>query len=150
MTDSRLTRSQFCTLYKKLARRSQAWADLWYMLHLTGMMAVRLIHLCHEDVRGDSIHFPTRCRFSARVVPLTPPVRALIVRRRRDFPQDVWIFQSHSARVRSRPGPVTFIAFSQAIRHEGRGVVARTVDTRDAAELRPDNDATEPPESSDS
>lgn len=33
---------------------------------------------------------------------------------------------------------MTLIAFSQAIRHAVRGVVAHAVGTRDAADLRPD------------
>lgn len=89
--------------YLPCIKTSPALTDLcrpWYILHLIGMMAVRLIHLRHEDVRGDSIHFSTRGRFSARVVHLTPPLRALIACRRRDFPKDVWVIQSHSARVR--------------------------------------------------
>ncbi|EPL4527053.1 hypothetical protein QCK34_004471 [Enterobacter asburiae] len=45
---------------------------------------------------------------------------------------------------------MTFIAFSQAVRHAARGVVPRAVGTRDAADIRPDNDATVLPEGSDS
>ncbi|SHI14747.1 hypothetical protein SAMN05428958_1212 [Pantoea sesami] len=137
--DTRLTHSQFFTIYRKLALRSRTWADIWYMLHLTGMMAIRIIHLRHDDIRDGCIHFPVRGKFSACTVPLTPSLHSLIVRRRLHFPQDIWVFQSHSARVKGRPSPVTFIAFSQAIRQAARGVVSHSAGTRDALDLRPDD-----------
>ncbi len=137
--DTRLTYSQFYIIYRKLALRLRTWAHIWYMLHLTDMMAVRIINLRHDDVHDGCIHFPARGKFSACTVLLTPSMDSLVALRRKHFPQDIWIFQSHSARVRGPSGPVTLIAFSQAIRLAVRDVVAHSAGTRDAVDLRPDD-----------
>ncbi|MFM4258989.1 hypothetical protein AB8S16_28370, partial [Klebsiella pneumoniae] len=52
----------------------------------------------------------------------TPPVEAMIARRRERYPEDVYLFQSHSNRVKYHRRPVTIIAFNAALRRAARSL----------------------------
>ncbi|KAE9756539.1 hypothetical protein GP728_15085 [Enterobacteriaceae bacterium TzEc084] len=54
--------------------------------------------------------------------PSTPPVEAMIARRRERYPEDVYLFQSHSNRVKYHRRPVTIIAFNAALRRAARSL----------------------------
>ncbi|MDV1094448.1 hypothetical protein RZQ20_19490, partial [Raoultella ornithinolytica] len=50
------------------------------------------------------------------------PVEAMIARRRERYPEDVFLFQSHSNRVKYHRRPVTIIAFNAALRRAARSL----------------------------
>ena len=47
---------------------------------------------------------------------------AMIDRRRKNYPGDVFVFQSHSNRVKYERRPVTLIAFNTALRRAARSL----------------------------
>ncbi|MEG8851095.1 hypothetical protein U4T44_23100, partial [Klebsiella pneumoniae] len=95
-----LTFAQFLVINSKLAKISDTWADLWALIFHTGLSVGRLLALRHDDTDGDSILLREQGRLKALRVELTPPAIAIIVRRRESYPGDVFVFQSHSNRVK--------------------------------------------------
>ncbi|EQB3642809.1 hypothetical protein ACRAOD_16415 [Raoultella ornithinolytica] len=117
-----LTFAQFLVINSKLAKISDTWADLWALIFHTGLSVGRLLALRHDDTDGDSILLREQGRLKALRVELTPPAIAIIVRRRESYPGDVFVFQSHSNRVKYQRRPVTIIAFNAALRRAARSL----------------------------
>lgn len=110
-----LTFAQFLVINSQLANISDTWADLWALIFHTGLSVGRLLALRHDDTDGESILLREQGRLKAQRVELTPPAIAIIVRRRESYPGDVFVFQSHSNRVKYECRPVTLIAFNTAL-----------------------------------
>lgn len=69
------------------------------------------------------------------MVQLTSPSQALLRRRRVRYPEDVFVFQSHSNRVKNQLCPVTVTAFNSALRRAGKSLPLRTVSSRSARNI---------------
>ncbi|WP_257593522.1 hypothetical protein, partial [Klebsiella pneumoniae] len=92
------------------------WADLWALIFHTGLSAGRLLSIRYDDIDGDLILIRKQGHLKELRVKSTPPVEAMIARRRERYPEDVFLFQSHSNRVKYQRRPVTIIAFNAALR----------------------------------
>lgn len=117
-----LTFAQFLVINSQLANISDTWADLWALIFHTGLSVGRLLALRHDDTDGESILLREQGRLKALRVELTPPAIAIIVRRRERYPEDIFVFQSHSNRVKYQRRPVTIIAFNAALRRAARSL----------------------------
>ncbi|OVX40971.1 hypothetical protein BME29_09550 [Klebsiella pneumoniae] len=106
----------------QLANISDTWADLWALIFHTGLSVGRLLALRHDDTDGESILLREQGRLKALRVELTPPAIAIIVRRRERYPEDIFVFQSHSNRVKYECRPVTLIAFNSALRQAAKSL----------------------------
>ncbi|MEC5279072.1 hypothetical protein RYZ69_26240, partial [Klebsiella pneumoniae] len=95
-----LTFAQFLVINSQLANISDTWADLWALTFHTGLSAGRLLSIRYDDIDGDLIVIRKQGHLKELRVKSTPPVEAMIARRRERYPEDVFLFQSHSNRVK--------------------------------------------------
>lgn len=127
-----LTFAQFLVINSQLANISDTWADLWAFIFHTGLSVGRLLALRHDDTDGESILLREQGRLKALRVELTPPAIAIIERRRERYPEDVFVFQSHSNRVKYECRPVTLIAFNTALGRAAKSLPGVTVSSSSA------------------
>lgn len=113
---------QFLTINSNLVSISDTWADLWALIFHTGLSAGRLLSIRYDDIDGDLILIRKQGHLKELRVKSTPPVEAMIARRRERYPEDVYLFQSHSNRVKYHRRPVTIIAFNAALRRAARSL----------------------------
>ncbi|HHT0417614.1 TPA: hypothetical protein ACTW9B_005354, partial [Klebsiella michiganensis] len=66
---------------------------------------------------------------------LSAPVCAILERRRETYPQDVFVFQSHSNRVKNRDSPVTVIAFNAALRKVSKLATGELASSKNARKV---------------
>jgi len=111
---------QFLTINSNLVSISDTWADLWALIFHTGLSAGRLLSIRYDDIDGGLIR--KQGHLKELRVKSTPPVEAMIARRRERYPEDVFLFQSHSNRVKYQRRPVTIIAFNAALRLAARSL----------------------------
>ena len=127
-----LTFAQFLIINSHLAKVSDTWADLWALIYYTGMSAGRLLTIQHDDIDGNSILIRERGRLKALRVEIPPTVMAMIARRRERHPEDIFVFQSHSNRVKNECRPVTLIAFNTALNRAAKSLSGVTVSSGSA------------------
>ncbi|EPX2831152.1 site-specific integrase [Klebsiella michiganensis] len=127
-----LTFAQFLLINSQLANISVTWADLWALIFHTGLSAGRLLALRYDDVDGDSILIREQGRLKELCIELSSPAMAMIDRRRKNYPGDVFVFQSHSNRVKYERRPVTLIAFNTALRRAAKSLPEVTVSSSSA------------------
>lgn len=127
-----LTFAQFLLINSQLANISVTWADLWALIFHTGLSAGRLLALRYDDVDGDSILIREQGRLKELCIELSSPAMAMIDRRRKNYPGDVFVFQSHSNRVKYERRPVTLIAFDTALRRAAKSLPEVTVSSSSA------------------
>lgn len=113
---------QFLIINSQLAGISDTWADLWVLIFYTSLSAGRLLALRYDDIDNDSILIRERGRLKALRVETPPRAMAMITRRRERYPEDVFVFQSHSNRLKYQRRPVTIIAFNAALRRAARSL----------------------------
>jgi len=122
-----LTFMQFLIINSQLAGISDTWADLWVLIFHTSLGAGRLLSLRDDDIDGNSILIRERGRLKALRVEIPPTVMAMIARRRERHPEDIFVFQSHSNRVKNECRPVTLIAFNTALNRAAKSLSGVTV-----------------------
>ncbi|HBQ5642554.1 TPA: site-specific integrase [Klebsiella variicola] len=127
-----LTFSQFLAINSQLIDISDTWSDLWVLIFYTGLSAGRLLPIRFDDVDGNSIMIREQGRLKALSVNLSPPVMDMIERRRENYPKDVFVFQSHSNRVKYECRPVTLIAFNTALSRAAKSLPGVIVSSRSA------------------
>lgn len=127
-----LTFMQFLIINSQLAGISDTWADLWVLIFHTSLSAGRLLALRYEDIDNDSILIRERGRLKALRVEIPPRAMAMITRRRERYPEDVFVFQSHSNRVKYECRPVTLIAFNTALGRAAKSLPGVTVSSSSA------------------
>ncbi|MGM1325548.1 hypothetical protein ACS0TW_05775, partial [Klebsiella michiganensis] len=127
-----LTFMQFLIINSQLAGNSDTWADLWVLIFHTSLSAGRLLALRYDDIDNDSILIRERGRLKALRVEIPPRAMAMITRRRERYPEDVFVFQSHSNRVKYECRPVTLIAFNTALGRAAKSLPGVTVSSSSA------------------
>ncbi|HGY5645043.1 TPA: hypothetical protein ACNV3Z_004491, partial [Raoultella ornithinolytica] len=83
-------------------------------------------------IDGNSILIRERGRLKALRVEIPPTVMAMIARRRERHPEDIFVFQSHSNRVKNECRPVTLIAFNTALNRAAKSLSGVTVSSGSA------------------
>ena len=126
---------QFLTINSNLVSISDTWAYLWALIFHTGLSAGRLLDLRYVDIEAGSIVIRKQGRLKALRVESSPPVVAMIARRRERYPEDVFLFQSHSNRVKYQRRAVTIIAFNAALRLAARSLPDVKVSSRSARNI---------------
>lgn len=129
---SQLTTRQVALINCRLKDISDTWADLWVFLHLVPIGVSRAIVLQYSNFDGKSLTFEERGKFKAKQISASPLVCELIQRRRERYPDDIYIFQSHSNRVKFQDKPVTVVAFNQALKIAAKSVTEKTVSSKSA------------------
>ncbi|HGO5397087.1 TPA: hypothetical protein ACK2W2_005871 [Klebsiella michiganensis] len=127
-----LTFAQFLIINSHLVKISDTWADLWALIFHTSLSAGRLLALRYDDIDNDSILIRERGRLKALRVEIPPRAMAMITRRRERYPEDVFVFQSHSNRVKYECRPVTLIAFNTALGRAAKSLPGVTVSSSSA------------------
>lgn len=130
--EEQLTPSEFTTIYNNLYSLSDSWADLWMILYLTGVPVSRILKLKYSDFSGNMIFLASNGRFKAIFLNLNIKSKKLIEIRAKRYPNDVYVFQSHSNLMKSHPTPLTLIAFNRALKIASKKVTCKTVSSKSA------------------
>lgn len=128
-----LTFSEFSAINSRLRQVSVTWADLWVTIYYTQISVGKLLALRFEDVTE-----PDLLLKKPGIIQLLAenPVKHIIQKRRELYPNDVFIFQSHSNRVKFIAKPVTAIAFNQALRNVAKDVINKNVSSSSARRVQ--------------
>ena len=126
---------KFLTINSNLVHVSDTWSDLWAVIFYTGQSVGRLIDLRYTDIERVSAYLRVKGRIKAKRIELSAPVCAILERRRETYPQDVFVFQSHSNRVKNRDSPVTVIAFNAALRKVSKLATGELVSSKNARKV---------------
>ena len=110
-----LSISEYEAIARRLQNISQTWRDLWNFLPCITLSARQTLVLTFADC-GHLI--------------LPDAARDLITQRRTQFPEDAYLFQSHSNRVKHQIRPVTLVAFNQALRIAAAEVTDKNVSSK--------------------
>ncbi|EBC1278402.1 hypothetical protein G6T08_003802 [Salmonella enterica] len=132
MRENALTLHEFLAVRKNLEDISTTWADLWTLLCLTRTMVTRLIRLKYQDIHDDVTVLRKHGKFAEKRLSLSPAIRKIVVRRRTGFQDDIYLFQSHSNRVKAVARPVTLIAFNRALKKASTGVTDKIISSKSA------------------
>lgn len=127
-----LTFFEFLKIHNALKTISDSWADLWALLHLTKVMVTRLIQLKYSDIDDNIILLPAQGRFAQQRIAMSREMQQIISRRRVRYPDDIYIFQSHSNRMKNDVRPVTITAFNQALKIAANGITEKSVSSKSA------------------
>jgi len=126
---------QFLTINSNLMHMSDTWADLWALIFHTRLSVGRLIDLRYIDVEGGTAYLREKGRLKAKQIELSVPVCTMLERRRMMYPQDIFVFQSHSNRVKNKYSPVTIIAFNTALRKSSKLAAGGVVSSKSARKV---------------
>lgn len=128
-----LTFADFLSINSRLRQVSDTWADLWVSIYYTQLSVGKLVVLRFEDI-SESVS-PLK---KSGIIQLLAenPVRHIIQKRRSLYPEDEFIFQSHSNRVKSIAKPVTVVAFNQALRDIAKYVTDKSVSSNSARRVQ--------------
>lgn len=130
-----LSFKQFLAVKDKLIDVSDTWSDLWALTFYTEVSAGRLIALRYDHVDGNTMLLQGQGRLKALYVELSPPAVAILNRRREKYPDDIFVFQSHSNRVKYERRPVTLIAFNTALGRAAKSLPDVTVSSSSARKV---------------
>lgn len=130
--ESILTLNEFFAVKRNMEVISDTWSDLWVMLYLTQVKPVQLLKIKFDDAQNSGLVFAATKGLKERYIALTPGVKNIILSRRKRYPEDIFLFQSHTNRTRAVPRPVTLVAFNMALKRASAGVTAKTVSSKSA------------------
>lgn len=130
-----LTEEELQSIRIHLEQVSTTWSDLMLALYYLPASASQLISARFEDVDGEKLHLPEKGRFRKNTLALPVVIKKMISRRRKMYPHDIYIFQSHSNRVKSQKKPVTVIAFNHALRMAATGVTKIKVTSKQITKI---------------
>ncbi len=129
---SQLTTEQVALINCRLKDISDTWSDLWAFLHLVPVGVSWAINLRYSSFDGKYLTLEERGKFKEKLIEISPLVRNLIQARRERYPDDIYIFQSHSNRVKFQGKPVTVIAFNRVLKVAAKGVTDVVVTSKSA------------------
>ena len=125
-----LTFYEIASINHRLLDISDTWADLWVCLHYLPVGIGRVRMLRYTNLVGSNLTFEQRGRLKEINIIAPSPVRNIILRRREIYPDDVYVFQSHSNRVKAVEKPVTVVAFNRALKLASSGVTTKNVTSK--------------------
>lgn len=123
------------TINSNLAHISYTWSDMWALIFYTGLSVGRLIDLRYIDIESGNAYLREKGRLKAKQIELSSPVCTILERRRMMYPQDIFVFQSHSNRVKNKYSPVTIIAFNAALRKASKLATGEVVSSKNARKV---------------
>lgn len=101
---------------KELGKSSDTWSDFWEFLCYTHLHPSQVLKIKIEDINKKNIKIPTSGKFPEVIIPLNNETNRIVIRRKIRYPNDIYLFQSHSNRVKLFNRPITLIAFNRALR----------------------------------
>lgn len=128
-----LTFADFLSINSRLKQVSDTWADLWVSIYYTQLSVGKLVVLRFEDISESGL--PLK-KFGINQLLAENPVKHVIQKRRKLYPDDEFIFQSHSNRVKSIAKPVTVTAFNQALRDCAKYIINKNVSSSSARRVQ--------------
>lgn len=128
-----LTFQEFGTINARLQADNDTWSDLWAFLYYLGESVGRVVSLKYSDISGGYITLARRGRLKERHLSIPRPITEILRRRRKVYPDDIFIFQSHSNRIGAEKRPVTVIAFNTALKRAATGVTKKNVSSKKAS-----------------
>ena len=127
-----LSFEQFLAVKDKLTDVSDTWSDLWALIFYTDVSVGRLISLRFDYVNANVMLLQEHRHLKELRVELSVPAVAILNRRREKYPDDIFVFQSHSNRVKYERRPVTLIAFNTALSRAAKSLPNVTVSSSSA------------------
>lgn len=88
--------------------------------------------LRYSDITGDVMSLKKKGRYREMKMLMPPIIIEIIHRRRKKYPEDNYVFQSHSNRVKAEKKPVTVVAFNQALKSAASGITTKNVSSKSA------------------
>lgn len=137
---NQLTSVEFKGIRSNLEYRSDTWADLWVLLYLTHARVTQLIRCQYQDIHDNVLVLTAHNKSRKKILTISRSACVIIRHRRQRYPDDIYLFQSHSRRVRATARPVTVIAFNTALKKAARGITHKTVSSKSAFCPRPQID----------
>lgn len=131
-----LTLKEFFAIQRNLKKISDTWSDLWTILHLCKGSPGRILRLKFTDTDTGRLTFRASDELVQGYQNITSGINTIISLRRERYPDDVYVFQSHTNRFQSTPRPVTLIAFNAALKKASRDVTNKTVSSKSAFYLK--------------
>lgn len=132
-------KAQAVQIEKVLRRNKQeTYADIWKLNLNMALRVSDLLSLTFESVQGSTIRIVETKTGKVKQFPINDAARAIIEKRRRDNPEDVYLFQSKSNRVKAQASPVAREGVSRAFKEAGLEVCgdSRNIGTHSARKTR--------------
>lgn len=127
-----LTFYEVAAINHRLLDISDTWGDLWICLYYLPVGVGRLRMLRYSDITGDVMTLQKMGRYREMKILMSPIIIEIIQRRRNKYPEDNYVFQSHSNRVKAEKKPVTVVAFNQALKSAALGITTKSVSSKSA------------------
>lgn len=127
-----LTFYEVTAINHRLRHISDTWSDLWMCLYYLPVGIGRLRMLRYSDITGEVITLEKMGRYREMKMLMPPIIIEVIQRRRKKYPEDNYVFQSHSNRVKAEKKPVTVVAFNQALKSAASGITTKSVSSKSA------------------
>lgn len=128
-----LTFQEFGAINSRLKASNDTWSDLWAFLYYLEESVGRVVILKYSDISGGYIALARKGRLREKHLLIPRPVDEILKRRKKAFPNDIFIFQSHSNRIGNEIKPVTIIAFNMALKRAAKGVTDKKISSKDAS-----------------
>ena len=120
-----------------LRRRNVTFADAWALNLNLALRISDLLALTFDDVAGNVVTIKERKTGKLKVFPINNRAREIISRRRAAYPEDVFLFQSKSNRVKNQPArAITREAASRAFSEAGEMVTEKNISSHSARKCR--------------
>lgn len=130
------TLEEAAAIEKVLRYRNETYADAWALNLNLALRISDLLALTYKDVAGTEIRITEGKTKKARVIPINEKARKIINRRRAAYPEDIFLFQSRSNRVKSQAArPVTRESASRAFSEAGEMVTDKNIGTHSARQV---------------
>lgn len=131
------TLEEAAAIEKVLRYRNETYADAWALNLNLALRISDLLALTYKDVAGTEIPITEGKTKKARVIPINEKAREIINRRRAAYPEDVFLFQSRSNRVKGQAAsPVSRESASKAFSEAGEMVTDKNIGTHSALKSR--------------
>ena len=120
-----------------LRRRNETFADAWALNLNMALRISDLLALTFEDVAGNMVSIKEKKTGKVKVFPINNRAREIILRRRSAYPDDKFLFQSKSNRVKNLdPRPITREAASRAFSEAVKVVTDKNISSHSARKCR--------------
>ncbi|MDU6923715.1 tyrosine-type recombinase/integrase [Franconibacter helveticus 513] len=129
-----LTPLEFWKIHEALLSHNTTYSDLWYFLYHAPLKIGDVLTLTYADIENGRIR--ADAKRGTRALALNEAALSVITKRRKRYPQDVYLFQSHSNRVKAQPKAITIIAFNAALRQAAAKVTTKNVSSQSARKTR--------------
>ena len=120
-----------------LRRRNETFADAWALNLNMALRISDLLALTYEDVSGNVVKLIEKKTGKVKTLAINTRAREIIARRRTAYPDDKFLFQSKSNRVKNlEPRPITREAASRAFSDAGEVVTNKNISSHSARKCR--------------